>query len=74
MQWTNEWIERGRREGWAEGGRDFVMRLLRKKFGTIPMEMSEQVSKLSNSQIDEFVDAFLDFADLAEVRHWLASH
>ncbi len=74
MQLTNEWIERGREEGWVGGRRASVVQLLRKRFGTIPTEVSKQVEKLSAPQLEDLTEALLDFTDLEEARHWLATH
>lgn len=74
MQLTNEWIERGREEGWVGGHRASVVQLLRKRFGTIPTEVSKQVEKLSAPQLEDLTEALLDFTDLEEARHWLATH
>lgn len=78
MQLTNEWIEKGRDEGLktglAQGRRELVVRLLRKRFGTIPAEMPRQVENLSAPQVDELGEAILGFAELDEAKRWLNSH
>ncbi|HWE02594.1 MAG TPA: DUF4351 domain-containing protein [Tepidisphaeraceae bacterium] len=82
MQLTNEWIEQGKAEGLSEGlsqglsqgRRLLVLRLLRRQFGDVPTEISDQVGRLSESLLDEMGEALLDFATLADAKTWLAEH
>lgn len=78
MQWTNEWIERGREEGRVEGrveGRkEFAIRLLARRLGSLPQEMTDRIARLSDPQIDELAEALLDFQDIEDARLWLGRH
>ena len=72
MQWTNEWIERGKDEGRLEGRRTIIVRQLARRFGSVPSEIKDSVGRLSETQIDQLAEALLDFHDVEDMRLWLA--
>ena len=82
MQWTNEWIEKGkalgllegRQEGREEGQREVLTRQLRRRLGTDASLLSEPLAKLSAEQLDELAEALLDFKTLIDAQSWLAQH
>jgi predicted transposase YdaD len=75
MQLTNEWIEagkvEGRQEGHLEGRRELVIRLLRRRLGNVPPELVDRIRQLSDSQVDEFGEALLDFQNVSDAQAWL---
>jgi predicted transposase YdaD len=75
MQWTNEWIERGklegRSEGRSEGRRELILQLLSRRLGPVPIELRDRVGQLPDTQIDELAEALLDFRDLEDAQFWL---
>jgi predicted transposase YdaD len=77
MQYTNEWIERGRTEGLTkgreEGRREVLLLQLRRRLGSLPAEFIDRMDHLSVSQLDDLADALLDFQTLADAQSWLAS-
>lgn len=65
MQFPNPWVEEGRalgrQEGRQEGRQDLILRVLKHRFGALPMELVERIGALSDSQMERFSEAFLDF-------------
>ena len=82
MQYTNPWIEegkveghqQGRQQGRQEGRQELVLRQLRRRVGTVPEEIARRIYSLSESRIEEFGEALLDFQILPDAQAWLASH
>ncbi len=65
------WIQQGRLEGWHDGLASMTLRLLQKKFGSLPDALQQQVGQLSTEQVEELGEAVLDFGALAELEIWL---
>jgi hypothetical protein len=70
MQWTNEWIEKGK----VEGRRELISRLLSRRLGQLPDNVNQRIAELADHQIDELAEALLDFKDLEDAQLWLAQH
>jgi len=66
MQLTNEWIEKGLRQGRQE----LVIRQLRKRLGTVPAELIKKIGRLSDSKVDDLGEALLDFREVADAKNW----
>jgi len=68
-------LQQGREEGREEGRQQeavaFVMRLLTRRFGSLPADRTEQIRSLSTAQLEELGEALLDFADQAQLAAWL---
>jgi predicted transposase YdaD len=62
----------GRQEGRQEGARDLLLRLLRKRFGSIPVKLSKQVERLDDAAMLALAEAVLDFTKPADAQQWLA--
>jgi predicted transposase/invertase (TIGR01784 family) len=82
MQIVTSWMERGieqgiaegRTEGRAEGERSLVLRLLRRRVGTLPTSVEAQVQALDLPQLEALGEALLDFAQLSDLTDWLQSN
>jgi predicted transposase YdaD len=74
MQWTNEWIEKGKTEGRQEGRRNLVLRQLRRRLGSAGEEFTQRVADLSDLQMDQLVEDLLDFQTLLDAEQWFARH
>jgi predicted transposase/invertase (TIGR01784 family) len=61
----------GRTEGKREEGVAFVLRLLRKRFGQVPLNLEKRIQGLSISQLEDLGEALLDFQTTAELVGWL---
>lgn len=84
MQWTNEWIEKGRAEGLEkgleqglhlgriEGQREVVRRHLRRRLGQDAEQWNARVDQLSDVQVEALVDAVIDFHDAEDAKRWFA--
>ncbi len=70
----NEWEEIGMERGMLQGVEKTVLRLLQRRFSTIPHEMEERIHSLTLARLDEFAGELLDFHTLADAQAWLTSH
>ena len=55
----------------AEEAANLVHRQLRRRFGEIPQNLSEQIRELPVEQIENLAEALLDFESLADLISWL---
>ncbi len=62
----------GRQEGRQEEGIALILRQLQKRCGTLGSPTTEQVTRLSLSQLEALGEALLEFRGLAELEQWLA--
>ena len=67
-------LQKGRQEGRQEGRQSLILRLLRRRFNVVPANLAKGIAALSDSKLEEFGEAILDFKSLADARNWLASH
>jgi hypothetical protein len=63
--------EDGRTEGRAEGQQELVLRLLTRKLGPLPAEMTARIAVLESATMLLLADALLDFATQDDLRAWL---
>jgi predicted transposase YdaD len=79
MELTTSWMEkgiaigeaRGRNEGRQEEALGFVLRLLRRRLGTLTANEAAQVEQLSLAQLEELGEALLDFTNPGDFTQWL---
>jgi hypothetical protein len=57
--------------GRTEGQREFLLRMLERKVGSLSSELQERIAALTANQVLELGDALLDFTTLAELTTWL---
>jgi len=69
MTFTNEWTEKGGRET----GLRIVMRLLRKRFGELPEQITSRLNELPGDRLSELAEALLDFQTLNDAQVWLSN-
>jgi hypothetical protein len=69
MKYTSEWEDRGR----VEASVSLVIRQLHRKFGSVPPDLSEQISSLSEDHLSNLAEALLDFNTLADAHVWVAN-
>jgi hypothetical protein len=55
----------------AKGEAKLVLRLLRRRIGEIPDNLSEQIRELSIEQLGNLGEALLDFESQADLEKWL---
>jgi predicted transposase YdaD len=64
----------GREKGRAEGERAMVLRLLRKRLGTLDEASLARIESLSGDRLEELGEAVLDFSKPEELVVWLENH
>jgi predicted transposase YdaD len=64
-------IAMGEKEGAARGKAATLIKLLSKRFGTLPAVMVEQIQHLNYLQLEQLDDQVLDVPDLAQLAKWL---
>lgn len=72
----NNVVDTSRQEGFAEGREsatvDLVIRLLTKRFGSLPERSANTVRSLPLEASEELSEALLDFTSLADLDNWLS--
>ncbi len=66
---TQQGIEQG-----IEREVSLVMRLLRRRLGTIAPEIEERIRGLSVDRVEDLGEALLDFENDGDLRRWLDLH
>ena len=75
--WKEEGIEIGLQKGREEGRKresQLVLRLLRKRFGSLEAEWETRIQGFSLDQLDQLADALVDFNSRPDLENWLAGH
>ena len=73
MMWT-EWGQEGMRKGLHQGKQELVTRLVQRRFGAVPADVTERLDELPSEQLDELGEALFDFNTLSDLETWLTSH
>ena len=63
--------QEGRQEGWQKGQVQVVLRLLRRRCGSVPLPLESKVQALSAAELEGLAEAVLDFSSLASLEGWL---
>lgn len=74
MELMTSWHREGRQEGRQEGKESLVVRLLRRRLGSIPADVPVRLDRLSPEQLDDLGEALLDFRTNADLEQWLSVH
>ncbi len=69
--WERKGIEKGREQGIEEGKKSLLVRLLQKRFGSIPKEIEEAIEKTSYDRLEKMEDVLFDIQNIDEVKKWL---
>ena len=69
--WEEDGIKIGFQKGKQEGLTTIILRLLKKRFGTIDEPTESKLSKLSVKKLEELSESLLDFKDINDVKIWL---
>jgi hypothetical protein len=67
MEIVTSWMEQGVKRGKS----DLVLRMLRKRFGSLDAESEGRVGQLSVEQLEELAEALLDFSAPSDLATWL---
>ena len=63
--------EEGREQGVREEAAELVLRLLRRRFGTVSAEQEATIRGLSTAQLEQLAEALIDFASPDDLMAWL---
>jgi hypothetical protein len=64
-----EWERKARREGRIQGVRETVIRLMMRRFGSVPRRVREQVKAISSQrELEGILDKVLAASSLQEIR------
>lgn len=64
MEYVTEWHVQGRL--------DVINRILKRRFGELPLQLTDQISELPSEKLLDMVEVLLDFKTLEEVQAWIA--
>ena len=64
-------IEQGLEQGSQREGLLLVQRLLTRRWGSLPREVEQRLENLSTSQLEDLVEALLEFNDFDDLTRWL---
>ena len=78
MQIVTSWMERGIEQGVEQGEQKAtlksVLRVLTRRVGELELGETERLQQLSMSQLEELLDAALDFTQIGDLMSWLNAH
>ena len=66
MQISTSWERQGQSKT--------ILRLLNRKFGSIPSEITSTIQSLDSSSLDALTEDLLDFQSVDDLTAWLESH
>lgn len=65
--WASTFFLKGRAEGRAEGKAEMTLRLLRRRFETVPAAIEDRVRSADSDQLDQWSESLMDGKSLAEI-------
>ena len=71
MQIVTSWMEQGIEQGEQQGTLKSVLRVLTRRVGALDAGMNDRLQQLSVSQLENLLDAALDFTQFADLESWL---
>ena len=74
MQIVTSWMERGVEQGEQKATLKSVLRVLTRRVGELELGETERLQQLSVSQLEELLDAALDFTQVGDLMNWLNTH
>ncbi len=67
-------LEQGLNTGITQGKETLVERQLRRRFGSVPANITARLSQLTPDQLDDLGEALLDFSNLDDLEQWVSRH
>ena len=61
----------GRTEGRTDGERALVLKLLTRKLGHLPLDITTKVSDLNLEELETLAEAIFDFTSVGDLESWL---
>jgi hypothetical protein len=74
MEIVTSWMREGIQQGKHEEALALVLRLLRRRVGSLDAVYEEQIRQLPLEALEELSEALLDFTQVADVATWLQGH
>jgi predicted transposase/invertase (TIGR01784 family) len=78
MQIVTSWMEQGIEQGIEQGEQKealrLVSRVLHRRVGELDADVNERLQLLSVSQLEDLLDAALDFSQMGDLTGWLDTH
>jgi hypothetical protein len=74
MELMTSWERKGRTEGIAQGKEEMALRIIGKRFGTVPASVPARLDRLSAASLDDLAEALLDISTTADLDQWLTNH
>jgi Domain of unknown function (DUF4351) len=78
MQIVTSWMEQGIEQGIEQGEQKAtlksVLRILHRRVGELDAGVNERLQLLSVSQLEDLLDAALDFSQMEDLTGWLDTH
>ena len=69
-----EAFQEGEQKGEQIGEQRALFRLINHKFGNIELELTAQIANLAVLQLDDLLEAILDFNNVDDLNAWLQNH
>jgi predicted transposase/invertase (TIGR01784 family) len=67
-------LQQGEQKGRQEGEMILILRLIARRFGTIPPSTETQIRSLPLPQLEDLGEALFDFSEVSDLEDWLRSH
>jgi len=61
-------VEKGRREGWQEGTRTILLKLIKKRFSTVPQDIEDRIKTFELAQLEALAEKILEITTEEELR------
>jgi hypothetical protein len=74
MEIVTSWMREGIEQGKQEGEVAIILRLIKRRLGTVSPELQEKISSLSVNQLEDLAEALLDFSSEANLVTWLENY
>jgi Domain of unknown function (DUF4351) len=74
MQIVTSWMEQGIEQGEQKATLKSVLRVLHRRVGELAGGINERLQQLSVSQLEDLLDAALDFTQMEDLISWLDAH
>jgi len=77
MEITTSWHEKGRREGrqegWQEGRQTILLKQIKKRLGTLPADIEQNVASMKIEQLDLLAEKILEIATEEDLRRVISA-
>jgi len=68
--WYNEILAEGREEGREEGQQEFLLYVLQRRFGPLPIYLKEQINQLNGERMQQLLDVTLEAKSLVQIEQF----